>query len=190
LRLCRNRPRLTMYKNKLFRGRSAKSSTVSNAGSSAVGTPGSNVSTSTTVDTPVSSTALDTSNKRTPSPKKRGRPPGKKQSFPSEETFLAPAPSPKTMTPPRRKPMREANSSAESSPVLNVVRRKARRACDLDTAFYERILAVSGLKFELDGAKPHQLGLQICFAFACRFLFSCVLQTKSRFISSETCSSR
>jgi hypothetical protein len=168
LHLCRNYPRLIMYKNR-GRGRSSKFSTVSNAGSSAVGTPASNVSasstTSTTFDTPASSAALDTSNKRTPSPKKRGRPPGKKQSFPSEETFLAPAPSPKTSTPPRRKPMREANSSAESSPVLNVVRRKARRACDLDTAFYERILAICGLKFELDGAKPHQLGLQIVLLF-------------------------
>jgi phosphatidylglycerophosphatase A len=169
LNFCRNYLRLIMYKNR-GRGRSSKFSTASNAGSSAVGTPASNVSasstTSTTFDTPASSKALDTSNKRTLSPKKRGRPPGKKQSFPSEETFLAPAPSPKTLTPPmRRKPMREANSSHESSPVLNVVRRKARRACDLDTAFYERILAICGLTFELDGAIPHQLGLQIVFIF-------------------------
>jgi len=92
------------------------------------------------------------------------------------------------LTPPRRKPMREANSSAESSPVLNVVRRMARRACDLDTAFYECILAICGLKFELDGAKPHQLGLQIVLLL-CRFLFLCALQTKSRFISLETLSS-
>lgn len=161
--VCRNHTRFKMYR-KRFRGKSSTvsgTSTVSNAGSSAVGTPGSNVSGTTNNDTTVSSPAHDTSNKQTPSPKKRGRP-AKKQNFPSEETFLAPAPSPKLKSPPpARKPMREPNSSAENSPVLNVVRRKARRACDLDTPYYERILAISGLKFEMDGAKPHELGTKI-----------------------------
>jgi hypothetical protein len=35
----------------------------------------------------------------------------------------------------------------------------------MDTPFYERILAISGLKFEMDGAKPHQLGLDFIIAF-------------------------
>jgi len=176
-----------MYRNR-FRSKTAlsKLSNASNAGSSVVGTEAnSTLSTTSAAETSVANTEV--------SPPKKGKQTKKQQSFPSEESFLAPAPSPKVKTPPTRKrPMRESNTQLSPSPVLNVTRRKARKAHDPDMPFFDRILAVCGLKFESAGDTPHVLG-RLRYSvnlLALVFIIFLFVKIKSKSSSFETCKNK
>ncbi|CAB3385611.1 Hypothetical predicted protein [Cloeon dipterum] len=140
-----------MYRNR-FKKKAVStttSSTVSNAGDSSVVSLSSTAVTTDNEEKSLSNAAIKTQTRR--------KAPGsskKQEEFPTEKSFLSPAPSPKMKTPLRRAPMRESNAS---SPVLNVTRRKPRRAQDPELPFFNRILASCGLKFEPEGDEPHIL---------------------------------
>ncbi|XP_065342295.1 Fanconi anemia group D2 protein [Cloeon dipterum] len=141
-----------MYRNRFKKKAVSRttSSTVSNAGDSSVVSLSSTAVTTDNEETSISNASATKTQTRNKTPGSKKKP----EEFPTEKSFLSPAPSPKMKTPTRRAPMRESNAS---SPVLNVTRRKPRRAQDPELPFFNSILASCGLKFEPEGDEPHIL---------------------------------
>ncbi|XP_059479162.1 Fanconi anemia group D2 protein isoform X2 [Neocloeon triangulifer] len=153
-----------MYRNRFKKKLPlSKTSNVSEAGDSTVSSITSafsndkdnNTEAETTTNVTPPAKPKQTTNVTPPAKPKQTR--KQQEQFPTEHTFLSPAPSPKLRnikTPPRRLPMKDAN---QSSPVLNITRRKPKRVHDPDVPFFNRILASCGLKFVSEGDEPHTL---------------------------------